>query len=120
MTFLWTTIQVADLDRSLAFYHDLLGLPLQERFQGTGREIAMLGTAEGTKLELICGGNPPPAPPAPGLSLGLGPENMAQQLERLRQAGYSIPAPVSPNPSLRCYFIPAPDGYTVQLVEQLG
>lgn len=120
MTFLWTTIQVADLDRSLAFYHDLLGVPLQERFQGTGREIAMLGTAEGTKLELICGGNPPPAPPAPGLSLGLGPENMAQQLERLRQAGYSIPAPVSPNPSLRFYFIPDPDGYTVQLVEQLG
>lgn len=120
MTFLWTTIQVADLDRSLAFYHDLLGLPLQERFQGTGREIAMLGTAEGTKLELICGGNPPPVPPAPGLSLGLGPENMAQQLERLRQAGYSIPVPVSPNPSLRFYFIPDPDGYTVQLVEQLG
>lgn len=120
MTFLWTTIQVADLDRSLAFYHDLLGLPLHERFQGTGREIAMLGTADGTKLELICGDNPPPAPPAPGLSLGLGPENMEQQLEALRGAGYAIPASVSPNPSLRFYFIPDPDGYIVQLVEQLG
>ena len=47
MTFVWTTIQVSDLDRSLAFYHDLLGMPLCERFQGTGNEIAMLGDPQG-------------------------------------------------------------------------
>ena len=43
MKFVWTTIQVADLDRSLAFYHDLLGLPVAERFQAGPNEIAMLG-----------------------------------------------------------------------------
>lgn len=56
MTFTWTTIHVRDLDQSLAFYHDLLGLPIQERFGPPGHEIAMLGPEEGTRLELIGGG----------------------------------------------------------------
>ena len=46
MTFTWTTIHVRDLDQSLAFYHDLLGLPIQERFGPPGHEIAMLGPEE--------------------------------------------------------------------------
>ena len=58
MRFTWTTIRVRDLDKSLAFYHDLLGLPMQERFGPPGHEIAMLGPREGTKLELLCGGEP--------------------------------------------------------------
>ena len=62
MTFTWTTIHVRDLDQSLAFYHDLLGLPIQERFGPPGHEIAMLGPEEGTRLELIGGGEIPEHP----------------------------------------------------------
>ena len=82
MTFTWTTIHVRDLDQSLAFYHDLLGLPIQERFGPPGHEIAMLGPEEGTRLELI-GGGEIPQPPAPTLSLGFAPENMGQLLAAL-------------------------------------
>ena len=81
MTFTWTTIHVRDLDQSLAFYHDLLGLPIQERFGPPGHEIAMLGPEEGTRLELI-GGGEIPEHPAPTLSLGFAPENMGQLLAR--------------------------------------
>lgn len=119
MTFLWTTLRVRDLDRSLTFYQDLLGLPLQERFGPPGHEIAMLGSPERTKLELLCDGASLPEVPAPGLSLGFSPENMAQMLKALEQAGISVPEPLSPNPNLRFYFIRDPDGYLVQLVEQL-
>ena len=65
MTFVWTTIQVSDLDRSLAFYHDLLGMPLCERFQGTGNEIAMLGDPQGPPLARLCRPAPPGPRPAP-------------------------------------------------------
>ena len=88
MTFTWTTIHVRDLDQSLAFYHDLLGLPIQERFGPPGHEIAMLGPEEGTRLELI-GGGEIPEHPAPTLSLGFAPENMGQLL---------VPSPPDPCP----------------------
>lgn len=32
MTFSWATIRVRNLEDSLAFYHNLLGLPIHDRF----------------------------------------------------------------------------------------
>ena len=109
MTFTWTTLRVSDLDRSLAFYHDLLGLPVCERFGPPGHQIAMLGPEDGTKLELLSDG-PAPAGSGAGVPIGLAPEDMP-----------TLPAaePFSPNPSLRFYFLHDPDGYRVQLVERL-
>lgn len=119
MNFVWTTIKVKDLDRSLAFYHDLLGLPIQERFGPPGHEIAMLGPENGTHLELLTSPAPLPDVPAPGLSLGFQPEDMPAMLAALEKAGVTIPAPMSPNPSLQFYFVHDPDGYVVQLVEEV-
>ena len=119
MTFVWTTLRVSDLDRSLAFYHELLGLPIQERFGPPGHEIAMLGPENGTHLELLTSPDPLPEVPAPGLSLGFRPENIAALLASLQKAGVPIPPPMSPNPSLKFYFLHDPDGYTVQLVEEV-
>ena len=53
MTFSWATIRVRNLEDSLAFYHNLLGLPIHDRFGPPGHQIVMLGTDPGTKLELI-------------------------------------------------------------------
>lgn len=117
MKFIWTTIQVRDLDRSLAFYRDLLGLPLQERFQGRDNEIAMLGDAEGTKLELIQKPGPQPEAPGQGLTLGFAPEDITAALKKLAEQGITTAPPVSPNPAMKFYFLQDPDGYMVQLVE---
>ena len=136
MTINWTTIHVKDMEASLAFYHGLLGLPVAGRMGVPGHdqrdwdfatkfgppehEIAMLGPQDGTKLELLCGGAPIEGPIGLGVSMGFTPDNMGDLLEKLAAAGYAIPEPMSPNPSLRFFFIKDPDGYTVQLVEQLG
>ena len=101
MTFSWATIRVRNLEDSLAFYHNLLGLPIHDRFGPPGHQIVMLGTD-------------------PGLSLGFAPENMRKLLSTLEAAGISCPPPMSPNPSLRFYFIQDPDGYVIQLVETLS
>jgi len=42
MTINWTTIHVADLEKSLAFYNGLMGLPVAGRMGVPGHEIAML------------------------------------------------------------------------------
>lgn len=105
MTFSWATIRVRNLEDSLAFYHNLLGLPIHDRFGPPGHQIVMLGTDPGTKLELIESAEPLPEVPAPGLSLGFAPENMRKLLSTLEAAGISCPPPMSPNPSLRFYFI---------------
>ena len=120
MTINWTTIHVADIEKSIAFYHGLLGLPVAGRMGVPGHEIAMLGPEEGTKLELISTGEPAPENPGQGVSMGFTPDNMGELLEKLAAAGVAIPEPFSPNPTLRFYFISDPDGYAVQLVEQLG
>ena len=120
MTFSWATIRVRNLEDSLAFYHNLLGLPIHDRFGPPGHQIVMLGTDPGTKLELIESAEPLPEVPAPGLSLGFAPENMRKLLSTLEAAGISCPPPMSTNPSLRFYFIQDPDGYVIQLVETLS
>ena len=118
MKFVWTTLQVEDLDRSLAFYNGLLGLPIVERFQGTGNEIAMLGETNGTHLELVCKGQPAPEPPGQGISVGIAFPSLDAISETLSNAGCKVSPLISPNPNVRFRFVSDPDGYTVQLVEQ--
>ena len=53
MSFCWATITVNDLEESLSFYQDIVGLTVDRRFQaGPGMEIVFLGDGE-TKVELI-------------------------------------------------------------------
>lgn len=54
----WITLRVSNLEASLGFYHDILGLPIQRRFESRGRQIAMLGMENEAKLELIEAVNP--------------------------------------------------------------
>jgi len=58
MKFCWTTIHVKDMDKSLAFYQEIVGLPLVRRAQASPEmELAFLGSGE-TQVELICDGKP--------------------------------------------------------------
>lgn len=118
MKFEWVTFRVRDLEKSLVFYRDLLGFPVSERFGPPSHEIVMLGDADSAKVELIAGDAVPDCP-GEGVSIGVTPPDMTALLKKLEKAGVLIPAPFSPNPSLRFYFIKDPDGYTVQLVEHL-
>lgn len=96
MTFSWATIRVRNLEDSLAFYHNLLGLPIHDRFGPPGHQIVMLGTDPGTKLELIESAEPLPEVPAPGLSLGFAPENMLQAPVHLGGGRNLLSAPYVP------------------------
>ena len=79
----FVSIHVADIERSVEFYHRVLGLQVSRRFSPRpGMEIAFLG-GSGTQLELIQDAQSPPGKAA-GISLGFYVTDMEQTLAMLR------------------------------------
>ena len=70
MGFCWCTVSVADLEKSIAFYTEVVGLPVQNRFKGGADvEICFLGEGE-TKVELIHDAKHRPPGRVEGVTLG--------------------------------------------------
>lgn len=119
MKFMWTTLPVSDLDKSLAFYSELMGLGPVAKMGSPAHQVVMLGENGQTKLELIC--EPGKAiPEAPGglISMGYAPDDLDAFMAKVAEKGIPAIGPISPTPDVRFFFIKDPDGYTVQLVEQ--
>jgi catechol 2,3-dioxygenase-like lactoylglutathione lyase family enzyme len=139
-------LTVADLDRSLAFWRDQLGLRERGRgvvewkhldrivgLAGTEIEWAELELPEGTFIELFCYRKPPGSPLPPGAINQPGRTHVCLEVEgidallgRLRAAGYpsQSPEPVQiPRGDYRgykCAYVLDPDGVTVELSEPPG
>ena len=57
MKFCWSTLYVKNMEESLMFYEEIVGLKVNKRFQaGPAMEIVFLGDGE-TQIELICNDN---------------------------------------------------------------
>ncbi|WP_411735253.1 VOC family protein [Paenibacillus sp. M2] len=115
----WITLRVSNLEASLSFYHDMLGLPIQRKFESRGRQIAMLGMENEAKLELIEGSESILKPEA-GVSIGYEVNSLDEAMERLAELNIPIVrGPIQPNPHLRFIYITDPDGFEVQLAEHV-
>lgn len=114
----WVTIRVSDLEKSVTFYTEVLGMEVASRLGGEGHQIVMLGKADEAKVELICETGVKIESPGNGVSIGLESQNLDALVDALKAKGCSVSGPVSPNPHIRFFFVKDPDGYTVQLVEQ--
>ncbi len=137
------SVTSGDLDRSLAFYRDLLGLKLRARGDDLGPdELAITGVAGASArwadLELAHGqvvelieyvtprGKPSrPSPNDPGathVSLRVG--DVDEVYARLSDAGVSVrgaPVTISDGGAwdgVRCFYASDPDGVTVELIER--
>lgn len=119
MSYLWTTINVNDLDASLNFYQEIVGLPLNVRFAaGPETEIAFLG-CEGTTVELIFNKEAEAAAIGKGISLGFSVPSLEEKISFLKERGITLESEIlSPNPHTRFFFIQDPDGLRIQFVEQ--
>ena len=111
--FALTTMFVSDIERSLAFYRDLLGLPLLEETQAGPNRIAFLGREGDVRLELIQGAVPPA--PSESLSVGVVPADLPRALDACTG---SAEGPLSPAPGITFWFVRDPDGYRVQLLNK--
>ena len=120
MKFCWCTISVKDLEKSLKFYQDIVGLPLNGRFApAPGMEICFLGEGE-TKVELIRGPGCVPGG-AQGVSLGFEVESVDEMIAVIKEKGLSVDSgPFQPGPRIKFFFVKDPDGVSVQFVEHLS
>ncbi len=118
MKFCWCTLQVEDLNESLAFYETVTGLKLIRRFETEdGLEIAFLGEGD-TKVELTCSRKNGEKPSCEGISLGFETDSLDDAINFVHSKGIKINAgPFQPNPHTRFFFVLDPDGYNVQFVE---
>lgn len=117
MRFSFVTIQAADMEASLGFYRDLLGMAVERRFSpGPGLEIVFLGQG-GNQLELICReGERKEA--GENFSLGFAVEDLEGETARLAAAGCPCGPIVQPTPHTRMSFCNDPDGNAVELIEE--
>lgn len=126
MRFLHTMLRVGDLDRSIAFYRDVMGMQLISRkdYPEGKFTLAFLGygrNPEHAELELTYNwgvdhyelGN------AYG-HIAIGVDDIYAVCERIRQAGGNItrePGPMKHGTTVLA-FVQDPDGYKVELIEQ--
>lgn len=117
MGFDFATIYVPDLERSLRFYRDLLGLAVIRRHPIEDGELAFLGVAGQPSLEII-GGPAQAGHTYGGFSIGIAVASLEEATEKLAKAGHPvIRGPFSPGPGVRFSFVKDPDGIEVELIE---
>jgi lactoylglutathione lyase len=120
MKYCWTTVNVTDMQKSLAFYEGLLGLKPTRRVQpGPGRDIVFLGEGE-TQVELICDASNPSPSFGRDISMGFVVDSLESFSGILKKHGITVHSgPFQPNPSIRFMYILDPDGVKIQLVENI-
>lgn len=118
MKFCWSTLSVKNLDESVAFYRDVVGLPLKRRFvSGPAMEIAFLGE-DGTEIELTYNSAGAAPQPGRGVSWGFETPDLDAKLAEVKSKGYTVlGGPTEPVPGVRFFFMLDPNGMTIQFVQ---
>ena len=119
MRFCWTTINVLSMEESLAFYQEIVGLPLMRRFPaGPATEIAFLGDGE-TQVELIASASSVAIKIGKDISLGFIVESLDDMLDFVQKRSLAVySGPHQPNPQTRFFYVLDPDGLKIQFVER--
>ncbi|PKM84551.1 MAG: hypothetical protein CVU86_06645 [Firmicutes bacterium HGW-Firmicutes-11] len=121
MGFCWCTIMVRNMQASLHFYNETLGLPVVRKMTGgPGPVICFLGEGE-TKIELVEVPDAPGKEKRSGIAVGFDVASLEQQMELIRKMGYEVESgPFSPAPNVRFFYVLDPDGVKVQFVKHVG
>ena len=121
MKFLWTTIHVRNLDESIAFYSDLLGLQVLRRFPGRpGMEIAFMGsgTADETALELLADRNVSAIHYSEFVSIGFAVDSVDAMLETVKSKNIPVHTGPFETHGSKFFTIKDPNGFIVQFFQQ--
>lgn len=120
MRFCWSTLVVKDLEESIKFYTEVVGLQINRRFPaGPGVEIAFLGVG-GTEVELMTSPQKKEINMGTDISLGFEIDSVDKKMEELKAKGVAIHSgPFSPNPHVKFFYVLDPNGLKVQFVENM-
>jgi len=120
MKFCWCTITVNDMEDSLKFYHEIVGLSVSRRFTaGPGIEISFLRDGE-TEIELICDTTHKAPGNVEGISLGFEVDSVEETIKFIKEKGLEVDSgPYQPNPNVKFFFVKDPNGVRIQFVENI-
>ena len=115
-------IHVRDLDASVRFYHEILGLPEVENPMGN-RPIRWFALTDTTNLHLVGGNAAPPGERGIGTHLALAAGDFDACVERLMAADVTFgampgrpPGKVTERPDgVRQCFVRDPDGFWIEI-----
>lgn len=110
------TIMVSDMERSVRFYNDTLGLTLKFR---AGNDWAEL-QAPGVSIGLHPAGGHAPTGAGGGMSLGLQVANIESAIQSLQEKGVEFPHGWRASGALRLADFTDPDGTSLYLFQQAG
>ena len=119
MKFAHATITVKNMEESLKFYQEIVGLNIAHRIStGQGPEIAFLGEGE-TKVELIYYGDKE-VNIGEDIALGFQVESLDEKMNFIQEKGIDIHSgPLSPNSSVKFFYVQDPNGLKIQFVENV-
>lgn len=120
MKFCWCTLMVKNMEESLKFYQEIVGLEVDRRFKaGPGTEIAFLGDGE-TKVELVCNDGSKEVNMGQDISLGFEVNSVDEMMASLKEKGIAVHSgPFQPNPHVKFFYVADPNGLKIQFVENI-
>lgn len=120
MKYCWSTITVLDMEESLKFYKEIVGLKENKRYSaGPGVEITFLGEGD-TQIELICNEQKKDINIGGDISLGFEVNSVEEMIEFLKEKGKEIHSgPFQPNPHVKFIYVLDPNGVKIQFVETI-
>ncbi|MHB1346527.1 MAG: VOC family protein [Candidatus Humimicrobiaceae bacterium] len=120
MKFCWVTINVNNMENSLEFYKEIVGLTLIKKFKASdGIEIAFLGDGE-TQVELIYDSSSKKVNTGQNVSMGFEVKSLDGMADFVKSKGIDIHSgPFQPNPHIKFFYIKDPDGLNIQFVENM-
>jgi lactoylglutathione lyase len=120
MKFLWTALYVRDLDATINFYTDLVGLKVLKRFQaGPNTEIAFMGNGvDGeTKLEFLKDKSVEPSVPGENISIGFAVNSVNDMIKKVKENGITISKDLFETPTSSFFYVKDPNGLNVQFFQ---
>jgi lactoylglutathione lyase len=119
MKFSWCTLNVKNLEESLKFYTEIVGLKVTRRFNaGPGSEIAFVGD-EGSEIELMYHGGDREVNIGKDISLGFEVKSVDEMLAFVEKKGLSHTEVFSPNSHIKFFFVTDPNGLRIQFAENM-
>ena len=121
----YVVLVVEDVDRSVRFYCDLLGLPLAHRsgpFAQLATGVTRVALYERVAMTATLGRElAPPSPDAPGFELGFKVDDCDTAYHELVNAGATEDVPPTDRPwGQRTAYVRDPDGHLVELAQDLA
>ena len=128
MRILHTMLRVGDLDRSIAFYTDVLGMKLlrkhdNEKYQYTLAFVGYADEAEQAVIELTCNWGTDSYDQGTAFGhIAIGVDDLHATCKAIRAANGNItrePGPVLGG-STEIAFVTDPDGYKIEIIQMKG